>query len=85
MPRKRGAEKERFTLWLPAEMLRELERIQAATAKESLAEVVRDAIQVYTSLLKARQEGLELLFEHRDSGEKGRIWLLPGPPPLTGD
>lgn len=83
MPRKAGAEKERFTLWLSTETLTQLEKLQHASGKESLAEVVRDAINVYSSLCTAREQGLELLFESTDSGEKGRIWLLPGPPPLT--
>lgn len=84
MPRKTGAEKERFTLWLPVETIRRLEEIQAETAKESLAEVVREAIQVYGSLLAAREQGVELLYEERKTGESGRVWLLPGPPPLAG-
>lgn len=83
MPRKTGTDKERFTLWLPVETIRRLEAIQAETAKESLAEVVREAIQVYGSLLAARKEGVELLYEERKSGESGRVWLLPGPPPLA--
>ena len=61
----------------------ELEKLQKATGKESLAEVVRDAIHVYSSLFVAREQGVELLFESSETGEKGRVWLLPGPPPLT--
>jgi hypothetical protein len=83
MPRKPGAEKDRFTLWLPVETMKQLEGLQQATGKESLAEVVRDAIHVYSSLFAAREQGVELLFESGETGEKGRIWLLPGPPPLT--
>jgi hypothetical protein len=49
--------------------------------KASIAEVVRDAIDVYTSLLKARDRGVRLYFEDDETGEEGRIWLLPGPPP----
>lgn len=83
MPRKAGAAKERFTLWLPTETLRQLERMARATGKESLAEVVREAIQVYASLHRAREQGVELFYESPETGEKGRIWLLPGPPPQS--
>ena len=83
MPRKPGAVKDRFTFWLPVETMKQLEGLQKATGKESLAEVVRDAIHVYSSLFVAREQGVELLFESSETGEKGRVWLLPGPPPLT--
>ena len=81
-PRRAGPSKARFTLWLPDETMQELERLQQTTGKGSIAEVVRDAIEVYGSLLKARDQGVELHFEDAKTGEKGRIWLLPGPPPL---
>jgi hypothetical protein len=80
-PRRRGDKKTRFTLWLRDEQLEEVEALQRELGKESLAEVVRDALDVYCSLLKARDEGVRLYFEDRKTKEKGRIWLLPGPPP----
>jgi metal-responsive CopG/Arc/MetJ family transcriptional regulator len=72
----------RFTLWLTQETLDELERVQRNLDKGSVAEVVRDAIEVYLSLLKARDRNVRLFFEDKKSGESGRIWLLPGPPPV---
>jgi len=68
-------------MWLPDEILKELSQQQKATGKGSLAEVVREAVEVYRSLHQARAEGLNLYFEDVKTGEKGRIWLLPGPPP----
>ena len=50
--------------------------------KESLAEVIREAIMVYNDLLKARKEGVDLYFQDSETGESGRIWILPGPPPI---
>lgn len=82
MPRKSGSNKTRFTMWLPDEILKELTRQQDATGKGSLAEVVREAIEVYRSLLRAQAEGLNLYYEDAQTGEQGRIWLLPGPPPV---
>ena len=78
MPRNSGSKKTRFTMWLPNEIMTELAQQQHATGKGSLAEVVREAIEVYRSL----QRGLSLHFEDVQTGEKGRIWLLPGPPPV---
>lgn len=74
-------DKKRFTLLFPLATAEQLERLQLAMGKASIAEVVRDAIEVYTSLLSARKEGVRLYFEDEKTGEKGRIWLLPGPPP----
>jgi hypothetical protein len=74
-------DRKRFTLWLPTATADELERLQTVMGKASIAEVVRDAIDVYTSLLKARDRGVRLYFEDDETGEEGRIWLLPGPPP----
>ena len=73
--------KARFTLWLPDSTTEELERLQLKLGKGSVAEVVRDAIEVYRSLLQARDEGVRLYFRDDKTGEEGRIWLLPGPPP----
>lgn len=81
-PRRTGAKKTRFTLWLPDEALKDLKRLQRLTGKESLAEVVREAIMVYNDLLKARKEGVDLYFKDSETGDSGRIWILPGPPPL---
>ena len=72
----------RFTLWLTQETLDELERVQRSLDKGSVAEVIRDAVEVYLSLLKARDRKVRLFFEDEKSGESGRIWLLPGPPPV---
>jgi hypothetical protein len=55
-----------------------LEKLQHTQGKGSLAEVVRDAIEVYVSLLEARDRGVRLYFHDDESGEDGRIWLLPG-------
>jgi hypothetical protein len=81
MPRTSGLKKTRFTLWLSDEVLEDLTREQGATGKGSVAEVVREAVDVYRSLLQAKAQGLNLFFEDTETGEKGRIWLLPGPPP----
>jgi hypothetical protein len=82
-PRKpRDEEKTRFTLWLPVATAKEIERLQYDLGKLSMSEVVRDAIEVYTSLLKARDRGVRFYFEDKETGEEGRIWLLPGPPPV---
>jgi len=81
MARKAVDEKTRFTLWLNDDVQADLARLQEQTGKASIAEVVREAIEVYRSLMNARAKGTELLFEDAKSGEKGRIWLLPGPPP----
>ncbi len=74
-------DRKRFTLWLPTATAEELERLQSVMGKASIAEVVRDAIDVYTSLLNARDRGVRLYFEDEQTGEEGRIWILPGPPP----
>jgi len=57
--------------------------LQRKQGKSSLAEVVREAVEVYTSLMKARDKGVQLFFEDTKSKDRGRIWLLPGPPPGT--
>ena len=81
-PQKFSEGKTRFTLWLPQATIAQLERIQRAMDKASVAEVVRDGIEVYLSLLKARDRGVRLYFEDEKTGQSGRIWLLPGPPPV---
>jgi hypothetical protein len=75
-------DKTRFTFWLPLATTEHLERVQHAMGKASVSEVVRDAIEVYISLLKARERGVRLYFRDEKAGEEGRIWLLPGPPPF---
>ena len=70
----------RFTLWLTQERLDALEQARLNLDKGSVAEVVRDAIEVYLSLLHARDRDVELFFESKKTGQSGRIWLLPGPP-----
>ena len=81
-PRKSTDEKTRFTLWLPVATANELERLQRDLGKLSVSEVVRDAIEVYISLLKSRQQGVRLFYTDESTGDEGRIWLLPGPPPV---
>ena len=83
MPRASGKKKARFSLWLPDEVLKDLTRQQEATGKGSIAEVVREAVEVYRSLLLAREEGVNLYFEDSNTGERGRMWILPGPPPVA--
>ena len=83
MPRSTGPKMTRFTMWVPDEIMKELSRQQLATGKGSLAEVVREAVEVYRSLLQAKAQGVNLYFEDGATGEKGRIWLLPGPPPVS--
>ena len=80
MPRTSGLKKTRFTLWLSDDVLADLTHEQERAGKGSVAEVVREAVEVYRSLLQAKEQGLNLFFED-PSGEKGRMWLLPGPPP----
>ena len=81
MPRTSGLKKTRFTLWLSDDVLADLTQEQEATGKGSVAEVVREAVEVYRSLLQAKEQGLDLFFEDASTGEKGRMWLLPGRPP----
>ena len=81
-PRQPKHDKTRFSLWLPSATNRELERLQLELGKLSVSEVVRDAIEVYISLLKARDKGVRLYYTDESTGEKGPIWLLPGPPPV---
>ena len=81
-PRHAGAKKTRFTLWLPDDALTDLKRLQSLTGKESVAEVIREAIMVYKDLLKARDDNVDLYFQDSETGESGRIWILPGPPPI---
>jgi IS1 family transposase len=82
-PRKtRDENKTRFTVWLPAGADKELERLQRELGKLSVSEVVRDAIDVYISLLKSRDKGVRLYYTDESTGQEGRVWLLPGPPPF---
>ena len=72
----------RFTLWLTKETLDQLESARRKLDKGAVAEIIRDAIEVYLSLLQARERDVELFFESKKTGKSGRIWLLPGPPPV---
>jgi hypothetical protein len=38
-------------------------------------------IEVYVSLLEARERDVRLYFNDEKTEEEGRIWLLPGPLP----
>jgi hypothetical protein len=82
--KQRGSErgKTRFTMWLERETLATLERLQNQTGKGSVADVIREAVAVYASLMTASKRGLRFGYENRKTGEKGKIWLLPGPPPI---
>ncbi len=75
-------DRKRFTLWLPTATADELEHLQTAMRKGAIAEIVRDAIDVYLSLLKARDRGVQLFFKDDKAKKEGPIWLLPGPPPF---
>ena len=75
-------DRKRFTLWLPVATADELERLQTEMGKGAIAEIVRDAIDVYLSLLKARDRGRTPILQGRKDEKEGPIWLLPGPPPL---
>ena len=77
-----SGDKTRFTLWLSTTTMQQVEEVQGSMDKATAAEVIRDAIEVYLSLLKARDQGLRLYFQDEKTGESGRIWLLPGPPPV---
>lgn len=84
MPRRKSSiEKSRFTLWLPAETTATLVRLQELLQKASVAEVVRDAIDVYAQLLEARKDGVEILYRKPGTEEEGVVWLLPGPVPKS--
>ncbi len=82
-PRSKGTDKTRFTFWLPEDTHAQLAELQRATGKESVAEVIREAIRVYQDLLKASEDGVDLYFEDSKTGKKGHIWLLPGRFPAT--
>ena len=79
--RSSAVRKSRFTLFLPDDTIEELVKQQEASGKGSIAEVVREAVDIYVSLIRARDEGVTLFFEDNKTAEKGRIWLLPGPVP----
>jgi hypothetical protein len=83
MPRRIGSKKTRFTLRLPDELISVLTYQQEAAGKGSLAEVIREAVEVYRSLLQAKDPGLQLYLQDSVTGESGRMWLLPGPPPVV--
>lgn len=70
--------KSRFTLWLPDPMLRQIALLQSRHHKENAAEVVREALNVYLELLRARDDGVELYFVDARRKEDGRVWVLPG-------
>jgi NaMN:DMB phosphoribosyltransferase len=74
--------KTRFTMWIDANTLERLEALQGKTGKGSVAEVVREAMTVYGEMVTAHERGVRLFFEDRKSGEKGRVWLVPGGSPF---
>lgn len=77
---KRG--KVRFSMWIDADMLSQLEQLRLPTGKDSVADVVRESVAVYTWLVKANQKGARLFYKSEDKGQLGPVWLLPGPPPF---
>jgi len=68
-------------MWMDKEMLKQLEKVRADTGKGSVADVVREAVSVYSSLMAAKDRGIKFWFESK-SGEKCQIWLLPGAAPF---
>lgn len=72
------AGKSRFTLWLPDTMMEQIADLQRRHHKENAAEVVREALNVYLELLRARDDGVELFFADAKRKESGRVWVLPG-------
>lgn len=72
------AGKSRFTLWLPDSMMERIADLQRRHHKENAAEVVREALNVYLELLRARDDGVELFFVDAKRKEEGRVWVLPG-------
>jgi hypothetical protein len=77
------AKKGRFTMRLDDEWLEQVEKLRSVTGKGSAAEVLRTAFSVYSSILTANERNVRFSFEDRKSGEKGYLWLLPGPPPFA--
>jgi hypothetical protein len=83
MKKKTGkANKGRFSIRLDDEWKVEIEKARSITGKGSAAEVLREAFSVYFSILTANERNVRFSFEDRDSGEKGYLWLLPGPAPF---
>lgn len=72
------AGKSRFTLWLPDSMMAQIADLQRRNHKENAAEVVREALNVYLELLRAREDGVELFFSDGKRRSEGRVWVLPG-------
>lgn len=72
-------------MWMDKSMLRELEALRVATDKGSVADVVRDAVSVYRTLMNASKRGVRLSYENKKAGDAGKVWLLPGPSPFDTD
>ena len=81
MKTRKFSDDNRFTLWLSASTMQQVEKVQRSMDKATAAEVIRDALEVYLSLIKARDRGVRLYFQDEKTGDSGRIWILPGPPP----
>jgi len=45
--------KTRFTMWIDSEMLTQIQKLQSVTAKGSVADLIREAVSVYASLMTA--------------------------------
>ncbi len=70
-------DKTKFSMWVADSTLEDLKRVQRIQGRESLSEVIRDALTVYTDLIKASERGIDLYFQDTKTKESGRIWLLP--------
>jgi hypothetical protein len=82
-PRNPGAKnKTKVTVWLPDGSVKDLKRLQRSMGKESLSEVIRDAVMVYADLLKARDKDVDLYFQDSKTGKSSRVWILPTPLPV---
>ena len=59
----------------------ELEKLQHKSAKARLLKWSATRSRS-TFTPEARDRGVHLYFQDEKTGEEGRIWLLPGPPPF---
>ena len=69
-------------LRLPNATVSKLKELERRYNKDSAAEIVRDAIAVYVSLIEARDRGLQIFSRDELSEQEERIWLPSDPPPV---
>ena len=74
-------DKTRFTLWLSTATMQQVERAQQSMDKATAAEVIRDAIEVYLSLLTCVTAGSGCIFKTRNGGEWPDARCSPAHPP----